>query len=168
MPWGAFTLALVVVYVLQTAAVRLLDLPAVDLLLAFALFCGLAAGTHDARLAGWLVGFAQDLGSGGPLGPHAVALGVTCWILTALRAAVNLHLWWARLLGAFFAALAGQLLLLVHERWWQGLNEGSVWTAALMLFAYSFVAALLAAGLTQLPIFLAWDRRRRHYPRARW
>ncbi|MGE0481018.1 MAG: rod shape-determining protein MreD [Phycisphaerae bacterium] len=168
MPWGAFTLVLVVVYVLQTAAVRLLELPAVDLLLAFALFCGLAAGTHDARLAGWIVGFAQDLGSGGPLGPHAVALGLACWILTALRAAVNLHLWWARLAGAFVAALAAQTLLLIHERWWQGLNDGSAFGAVLTLVAYSLIAALVAAGLTQLPIFLAWDRRRRHYPRARW
>jgi len=159
MPWGLFGVALIVALVLQTSVLPFSGLREVDLLLVLALVCGLAAPTIDARLAGCLVGFAQDIDTAGPLGWHALLLGLTATLLTVLRDWVNLHLWWARWLIAFTAALPGQIVVEVHLRFGRGEYLRGVWGAV----ATATVAALLAALLTGLP---AWLRRRQQRRRT--
>lgn len=168
MPWGAFWIVLLVTFVLQSALIRVLGLESLDLLLAFALFCGLTGTLHDARLAGWLIGLAQDMGSGGPVGVHAVGLGLSGLLLTSLRQFANMQVWWARLIVALLAALPGQFFVALHERYWQQAIAGSWWSMLTSVVFISTLAALVAGLLTQLPLFLGWDRRRRHYPRPRW
>ena len=68
MPWGLFSLALVLVLVLQTSVLPFCAPPAVDLLLALALVCGLTAPAVDARLAACLEG----PGAGVPAGCECV------------------------------------------------------------------------------------------------
>lgn len=156
MPWGLFVLALVVTLVLQTSVLPFCTPPELDLMLALALVCGLAAPPVDARLAGCLVGFAQDIDTAGPFGLHALALGMTITLLTVLREWVNRYLWWARWVIAFVAALPAQIALHLYlhsgrAEWLRGL-----WEAV----ATATVAALLAALLTGLP---TWVRRRRRW-----
>jgi len=162
MAWGLFALTLLVVYVLQTAVVGLFDLPWVDLFLVLALAYGLTVPLHDARIGAWIIGFVQDLGAADALGIHAFALGLTGLLVTALRAMVNLNLWWVRLLVAFLAAWAGVMLYRLHlhfwanapfESWW-ALLASSAWTA--------FVAALAAAIITAYPRIITGRRRRVH------
>lgn len=167
MPWGALSILIVITLVLQTSVVRLLGLESVDLFLALALFLGLTAAVYDARLAAWGIGFVQDLASGGPIGLHAFALGATVWLLTALRGVVNLQAWWARWLVGALSAFPLQIFLVAYMYYTLGTRFALFWT----IFSISItalLAALLATLLTQLPLFLEWDRRRRRYHRARW
>ncbi len=167
MPWGLFTLALLIVYLVQTTLLRLLGVEPLDLFLALALVCGLTAPAPEARLAGWLTGLAQDIGSDHPIGLQALALGLAVLTLTYLRELVNQHLWWARWLIAFLAALVAQLLVRLDLRFvqhgqlsWAQIAGGSLLTALL--------ASLLAALLVGLPASVGRrDRRRRALP-PRW
>ena len=166
MPWGYFTLALVFTYVVQTAALARFAPQWLDLLLVFGLVCGLVAPLHEARLAGWIVGFAQDIRAEAPspIGLHALALGLAVLALTHLREMVNREVWWVRWVIAFVAALPAELLVLWHARvfqhanlsWWQIIGA-AVLTAA--------VAGWLAAVVVGLPSVLG--RRRRHSA-SRW
>ncbi|MBL8879225.1 MAG: hypothetical protein JNG88_08905 [Phycisphaerales bacterium] len=167
MPWGAFSIIAVITLVLQTTVVRLLGIEGVDLFLALALFLGLTASTSDARLAAWCAGFVQDLAGGGPIGLHALALGTSVWLLTTLRDVVNLQVWWARWVVGALGALPAQVLVVAYLHYGLGTRLSVVWTA-LSIVVTSLLAGLLATLLTQLPIFLEWDRRRRRYHRARW
>jgi len=161
MPWGLFSLALVLVLVLQTSVLPFCVPPAVDLLLALALVCGLTAPAVDARLAACLVGFAQDLDTAGPFGLHALLLGLAVTALTHLREWVNRHLWWARWLVGFVAALPAQFVLELHLRYGHGEWGRMLLDAALT----SLVAALLAALVTALPTLLRRRGRLRFAPR---
>lgn len=167
MPWGALSILVVITLVLQTSVVRLLGVESVDLFLALAIFLGLTAAMYDARLAAWGVGFVQDLASGGPIGLHALALGGAVWLLTMLRGVVNLQLWWARWFVGVLAALPAQIFLAAYMHYALGARLSPFWTVLSVLIT-SLLAALLATLLTQLPLFLEWDRRRRRYHRARW
>jgi len=163
MSWGLFTLALLSVYVVQTAGLSHLAPPWLDLLLAMALVCGLAAPAQEARLAGWIVGLAQDFraDSPSPIGLHALALGLAILALTHLRPFVNRELWWVRWLISFAVAFPAQFLVQFHFRFWQhaSLSWGQILTGALVPAA---VASLLAALLLAVPRALG-RRRRRHY-----
>lgn len=165
MAWGLFALALALTYVLQTAVLPAWAPPQLDLLLTLALVCGLAAAPPDARLAGWITGLAQDIGTSGPLGLHALALGLAVVVLGHLRETVNRELWWVRSLVAFAVAWPAQLIILLHARFlqdaalsWPTLLGQSLLTAA--------VAALLAGLLVGLPGL--WRRRQRRYTLSRW
>jgi rod shape-determining protein MreD len=160
--------------VLQTAFVSYIWPPehfiTLDLFLTLALLCALVAPVHDARLAAWIVGFAEDLSPrGGALGVYALALGLLALIVTALRRSVNQGRWWTRLTVAFLAAFPAQALVWLHyalqDRLTRGLAMDLAWaggwgTALLRAALTAFVAALLAAIITQLPWLL--DRTRRH------
>lgn len=164
MPWGLFTLVLILAYVLQTTAVPTWALPVVDLLLALALVCGLAGSPPDARLAGWVTGLAQDIGSSGPLGLHALALGLAVMALGRLREMVNRELWWVRALIAFVVAWPAQLLIFLHARFMQ--DAALSWPALLsQSLLTAVVAALLAALLVGAPGL--WRRRQRHHTFSR-
>lgn len=167
MPWGALSILAVITLILQTSVVRLLGIDGVDLFLALALFVGLTAATPDARLAAWCVGFVQDLASGGPLGLNALALGAAVWLLTILRGVVNLQAWWARWAVGALAALPAQIVVIAYLHYGLGTRLSLLWTLLSVLIT-SLLAALVATLLTQLPLFLEWDRRRRRYHRARW
>lgn len=174
MPWNAYVLVLAIAFLLQTAVVRLLGFESIDLLFALALFGALTAPLHDARLAAFWAGMAEDLGSGGlggaggPIGAGAFAFGVSGLIVTWLREIANVQIWWVRLVVAFLGALPGQILLAIYGRVWLELHPGSIWLTIVYVLVLSFVSALMAAGLTSLPLFLGWDRRRRRSTRPRW
>lgn len=164
MPWGLLALVLILTYVLQTAVVPAWALPALDLLLTLALVCGLVVSPPDARLAGWITGLAQDIGSSGPLGLHALALGLAVMGLGRLREMVNRELWWVRALIAFVVAWPAQLLVLLHARFMQ--DAALSWPALLgQSLLTAVVAALLAALLVGVPGL--WRRRQRHYTFSR-
>jgi rod shape-determining protein MreD len=153
MSWIGFLALLVVSLLLQTTLGRLfgLSLVHVDLMLVLALVYALIAPVNAARLACLFCGLAIDLMTEGPFGIHAFAFGLTGLVLTKLRDTVNRQLWWVRLLIGFVAALAGQLLILLHLRFVQAGHLGS-WRGELTLAVLlSAEAALFAALLTQLP-----------------
>ncbi|MBK8914607.1 MAG: hypothetical protein IPM64_08435 [Phycisphaerales bacterium] len=174
MPWRAFFSVLLIVFVLQTAAARQLGIESLDLLLAYALFCALALPTGEARVAAMIVGLAQDLGSGGfagsaaPIGASAFCFGVSGLLVTWLRERLNTQIGWVRLLVAFLAAVPGQLLLAGYTHWWLSAWRMPAGQTFLHVTTVSMLAALLAVGLTNLPLFLKWDRRRRGRARPRW
>lgn len=151
MPWVKFSLALLATFLLQTTLVRVMRIEYVDLLLVMALLCGLLAPLRDARIAAWIVGFTQDLGSLGALGIHALALGFTGLILTTLRELVNLKVWWVRLLICLAAALPGQFVYTLHFGL-QAETGGAAWTAALASSLWiSLIASISAAAITGIP-----------------
>lgn len=161
MPWGWFSIALLVTYVLQTAAVPYVGVTALDLLLVLALLCGLVAPAQEARLAAWITGFVQDIGTapGSPLGLHALAFGLAVLGLTYLREWVNRHVWWVRWLIAFLVAWPTQFLVHLHTRFLQGADLP--WSRMVLeALVTALLAALLAALLVALPTALG--RRRRH------
>jgi rod shape-determining protein MreD len=163
MPWSVFAAALLAAFVLQTTVIRLLGVSSLDLLCVLALLCGLLAPTADARIAGWIIGLVQDLGSAQGLGPHAFALGLTAWLLTRLRAWLSVRPVGVRLLACLLAAWPGQFLLLLHAHTLRAggpLELGSWMLSATMTATWSAVAAVL---LTTLP-WLAIRKRRRSRP----
>lgn len=156
MAWGWFTLALVLTFLLQTTVAPFCLPDWLDLMVVLALVVGLTAPAGDARLAGWLVGFSQDLDSGGPLGLHALLLGLAVLGLTHLRELINLHLWWGRWLIALLVTLPLQLLLQLHLR----LPGGDWVRIGVEALSSAAVAALLAALLVGVPGLLGRRRRR--------
>ncbi|MFH1747563.1 MAG: rod shape-determining protein MreD [Planctomycetota bacterium] len=172
MNWMGLLAALVVTVLLQTTVCRLEDIPLidVDLMLVLALLYGLLAPVNDARIAAWLIGLTCDLTTDGPVGVHALALGLTGLFITQMREVVNQRIWWARALIAFLAALPGQLLIPLHLRYMQnaGANVGSLWAIIISAILISLTAALLLALLTRMPLLsprrhgvhhLSWGRR---------
>ncbi len=168
MRWGLFAVALLVTFIVQTTVLRSLGGSPCDLLLTLALVSGLIAPPREARLAAWLTGLAQDMGTGGfrsPLGLYALSLGLAGWLLTHLREQVNRHLWWARWVIAFAAAVPSQILVRVHLRflqgevlsWWQIIGQALVSSAA---------AGLLAAIVAGVPA--AYRRYRQRRTALRW
>jgi rod shape-determining protein MreD len=164
MPWGLYTVALLLVYLAQSAVLPHFAPQWLDLFLAFALVCGLTAPVADARLAAWIAGLAQDIGGDGPLGIHALALGLAAWLLTCVRELANRELWWVRWLAGFITAAPAQLVLQVHARYYQG--AAISWPGMIGYSLLSALAAsLLAAAVVRLPTLL---RRRRAYSAGRW
>ena len=85
MRWGAFTIVLLAVCIVQPGFPGALSIPLlgrVDLFLTLALLCGFLAPQREALLGGWIVGLAMDLCGSGALGAHAVEV-----ILAAYRSA---------------------------------------------------------------------------------
>ncbi|MBW7904249.1 MAG: rod shape-determining protein MreD [Phycisphaerae bacterium] len=146
MRWLVFGLTLIGVLVIQTSVLPVLALDGLDLFLVLAIVWSLSAPVHDARLAAWTAGLAQDLASSGPLGVFAFALGLAGLIVTILRSAVNVYAWWGRLLVAFIAAWPAALIAAAHARYWEGRGSEPLW----MLPGNAAGAALLAALLTTL------------------
>jgi rod shape-determining protein MreD len=144
MPWWWFAIALVVTHVLQ-GAVLPHTWEVFDLYLVLAIVCGLAAPTYDARIAAWIVGLAQDLGSRGPLGLHAFVLGLTGLLLTQLRERTFRQPWWVRWLLGSLASFPGQVLLILHLRFYDYARIPSWWGALGGALSTAVVNALLAA-----------------------
>lgn len=159
MPWAIFAVALLSALLLQTTLLPALGLhDDVDLPLVVAMLCGLLAPTPDARIAGWIAGACQDLSGGAGLGPHAVALGLTVWLLTLLREWAPVRPLMTRTVAVFVASLPGQLLALTHLYWWRGSGDASFWHLfgiALWIVLWSSIVAIL---ITSLP-WLAHRRR---------
>lgn len=155
MQWGWLVLAIVIVLVVQTSVAGLSGLPWLNLLFAMALVIGLVAPAPDARLAGWLIGFASDLQSAGPVGLNAFAFGLAVAGLTYLRELVIRHHWWARWLIGLLVALPVQLILQIYLN---AGKDGYFWRTAGEALATSLFASLLAAIIVGLPS-LAGSRR---------
>lgn len=166
MRWPRFFIVLLLVYLAQTALLPHLAPPWLDLLLVMALVYGLAAAAPDARLAGWLVGFAKDLDTDAPLGLHALMLGLCVLALTFLREMVNLQLWWVRWIVAFLVAFPAELL--VRGYLWFG--GGAENLSLMQILAWSLTTALVASFLATLVLALpaALRRRRRRAAARRW
>jgi rod shape-determining protein MreD len=158
MSWGLFAVVLLIVYVLQTAVLPHVAPAWLDLLLALALLCGLTAPAADARLAGWVVGLAQDVGGDGALGIHALGVGLSVLLLTRLREVVNRELWWVRWLAGLVVSWPALLLVQLHDRYLQGaaLSWPQMLGHALLT---AMIASLVAALVLRLPRAL---RRRPH------
>jgi cell shape-determining protein MreD len=161
MAWGGFAIALLLVYLLQTGVAAPLAVPYFDAFLVLALLCGLLAPTHDARIAAWIVGLTQDLGSADALGIHAFTLGLSGLLLTHLRGIGNVGVWWVRGLAAFLAAWPGQIIYLLHLHYWAGPGSATLWNLIVDATLTSLVAAALAMLIHGLPWVLR--RRRRRY-----
>lgn len=160
MAWFPYVLVLLVAYVLQTSLVRILDLPLVDLCLTLALVVSFVAPMVDARLAAWLAGLVEGLGSSGALGAYALAFGLAGLILTALRGVININAWFGRVVAAVLAAWPAQLLIDLHVRFWVGPGDRTIWEDIWHAFWVAVVAALLSATITGLPALVAARRRR--------
>ncbi len=164
MTWTRFGLALLAVYVVQTVIVPLLPLGPLDLFTVLVLLVGMLAPTPEARLAAWITGLAQDIGSVDPLGLHAFCQGLTGWVLSRLRERFNVEVWWPRGVGGFLAALVGHFAYHLFGAVW--MNDASLgWLAmtAQAGFAALFASALMVA-LTSTPR-LSVRRFRRHRAR---
>jgi len=159
MAWGGFTIALLLVYLVQTGVAGLLGVPYFDAFLVLALLCGFLAPTHDARIAAWIVGLAQDLGSADVLGIHAFTLGLTVLLLTRLREIANINRWWVRGVAGLLAAWPGQAIYLLHLHYWAGPGNTSFWSLILVATLTTLLAAAFAALINSLPW---WARRRRY------
>lgn len=158
MPWGAFAIALVLTYLVQTGVLALFGFRHFDAFLVLALLCGLRAPTYDARIAAWIVGLGQDLGSVDTLGIHAFTLGLTGLLLTYLRRVLNVSVWWVRALAALLAAWPGQVIYQMHLHYY-GPAHADVSLGSLLLSAT--LTALVAAVLAMLIDTLPWVMRRR-------
>lgn len=161
MAWGWFALATAAVLLVQTTILPLFPLKWVDLLLALALVCGLAAPSMDARLAAWMVGFAQDLASAGPMGLNALVFGLAVSAMTYLREIVFRQRWPARLLVAMAAALPAQLIVLT----WLHARQGEWLSILLQASTTALAASAVAAVVVGLPGALGRGRRGRY---SRW
>lgn len=162
MNWGWMILVVVIALLIQTAVLPSAEQRWLDLMLALALVVGLVGPTHDARLFGWVVGFAKDLQSADPIGLHAFVLGLAITALTYLRDMVIRQHWWARWLIGFLVAMTAELITNIflyayaaHGTWWQVLSE-SVGKAA----ASAAVASFIAAVVVGLPSLALSGRRR--------
>jgi len=165
MSWGLCALGLLLAYLVQSAVLSPFGPEWLDLLLVFALIVGLTAPVHEARLAGWITGLAQDVGTSGPLGLHAFALALAIIALTHLRELVNRELWWVRVVVSLIVAFPAQIVIQLHLRFWQG--AALTWPGMLMdALVAAAVGALLAGLLVGLPGLLR--RRPRRYRISRW
>ena len=153
MPWGVLAAAVLLVYLLQTAVIGLLGWSWIDLFLILALLAALLAPLHDARIAGWVIGFAQDLSSTDVIGIHAFTLGLACLLLTSMRGVLNLRVWWSRILVVFLCAWPAPLLYALHLRFWTGAESISASNIILGSAAQAMVAAATATALTAWPTF---------------
>ncbi len=164
MAWGGFAIALVLAYLVQVGVAAPLDVsPHFDAFLLVAVLCGLLAPTHDARIAAWITGLAQDLGSADALGIHAFTLGLTGLLLTWLREVGNVGVWWVRGLAVFLAAWFGQLIYLLHLHYWAGNAVASLWSLVVSATLTALVTAVLATAINAVPRLLQRRRRRRRW-----
>jgi rod shape-determining protein MreD len=147
MNWIGLIAALLVAVLIQTTICPLADLPVVDvdLLLVLALVYGLVAPAQDARLAAFIIGFAVDLTTESALGLRAFGFGLTGLLITQLREITNQRIWWTRLLAGLLAAAPGQLLIVLHLRYIQGIELGNWWSLVFHAIVVAATAALLAA-----------------------
>lgn len=149
--WWTFAFVLLAVHLLQTTLFAFVGGGLIDLYLSLALVCGLVMPVHDARLAAVMTGFAQDLGSIGPLGTNAFALGLTGLVATLLRPHFNWFAWYSRALVTLLSALPGLIVQRLHAAWIQSAPGAGVWTEILQVLATAFIAAGIAVAITQLP-----------------
>jgi len=156
---GRFVLFLLLTYLAQVAALEGLHLRWLDLFLVLALTYALVSPPNEGRVAAWIIGLAQDLGSLDTLGIHAFTLGLTGWLVTHAREVFNAGVWWARLIALFACAWPGQMLYLMHVYYWGG--HGGIGPLGLIIHAATLALTAAAATtlLTATPWFLIQRRR---------
>ena len=93
-------------------------------------------------------------------------LGLMVLLLTTLREHVNREVWWVRWLVGVAAVFPLQLLVRLHERFWQdaALSWPRMFTES---FATAAITGLLAAVVLAVPAVLG-TRNRRFTPYRRW
>ena len=160
MPWGGLALAVVLAYLVQASVAWLLGPSRFDPFLVLTLGVALLRPTHDARISGWLIGLAQDLGSANPLGVHAFTLGLTALFVTQLRRGLNANVWWSRGLILLASAWVAQVVLRVFLRLRLG-NEEPVFSLLWQASVVACIATGLVMAFLTLPWVAAWRRRMR-------
>lgn len=172
MRWGTFGAALLLVLVAQKTLLWNWGLASgqplsINLFLALALLLALNAPAADARVACWVCGFVQDLGSlPEPVGIHSFTLGLTGLLLVGLResgAGRTLPIRWTAALGS---AWAGQFVYLLHLQLWLAQGSGTAWTLLSGSFSIAFWSTLIALAGAAAPAII-W-RRRGARPARRW
>lgn len=153
MPWGVFAGAVLLVYLAQTAVIGVLGWSWIDLFLSMTLMVGLLSPMHEARIASWLIGLAQDFGSTDTFGIHAFTLGLVGLLLTAVRGTLNLRPWPGRLVFAFLCGWAGPLLYALHLRFWSGAESIGFFDIVVVSAGQALIAAAAATLLTSWPVF---------------
>lgn len=161
MQWGALCLAIVATYVLQAGMLWMFGLTWFDPFLLLTLLLGLLTAAPQARLAGWVVGLAQDLGSQDVLGIHAFTLGLTALLATQLRRVFNVNVWWARVVVLLLAAWPPQVLYLLHLNYWVSQRTLSLGVIVERAAWLSVATAAVTMFVLTLPWVVAWRRRRR-------
>lgn len=156
MRWGAFFVTLLVTLIVQRSLVWVLGggFAAIDLFLTLAVLCGLCAPTHDARIACWLIGLVQDLGTDpAALGANALALGLFAVFITVLRDWVQTRDWWMRWAISFVTAWPSQIAVATYERAWIGHGINSLGSLLLWTAVASSIASALAVFVAAQPWF---------------
>lgn len=149
MRWGALALILLATLIAQKSVVWIAGATVVDLFLALALLCGLCGPTLDARIAGWVIGLTQDLGSSADaIGSNALALGACVLVLTWVRDAAQTRVWWGRLAAAFVAAWPAQVFVALYDAYWLGHGGASL----LGLVGRAALVSAIAAGIAVMLI----------------
>jgi cell shape-determining protein MreD len=96
-----------------------------EIVLAFAAACGVAAGPEKGAYAGFVLGLMFDLGTGALLGQHGLAFGIGAYVAGFVTlVAVDPH-WWLSMTFVVLGGAAGELTIpivqtFVRNGGWQG------------------------------------------------
>lgn len=141
--WVGLGVGVVAALLAQTCVAWLIPAPWLDLFLAFALAVSLLGAPADARIAGWLIGLAQDLTSLDAFGIHALVLGIAALLVTQLREWWPVDLLAGRFLLLVACGLTSQIVYVAHAWFWSARPGETL--AELVVSA--LLAALAAAAL---------------------
>lgn len=158
MPWLWFSAALLVVSILQST-VMVHAWSTIDLYIILTIVWALSAPTYDARVAGWIIGLVQDLGTVSPLGLHAFALGLTALAVTILRENIFRQTLYTRSVVGAVGALPGVLLVPIHLWFVHNLPTDGFWRTVVYVVLTPVFSAVIAAAILELPNWTGRSRR---------
>lgn len=154
MRWGAFAAALLFTLLLQKTVLWVFHASAIDLFLTLAVLCALCAPAYDARIACWLIGLVQDLGTDpAALGSNALALGICGLMITILRDWVQTRDWRVRLAISLLCAWPAQIAVVLYDRFWIGHGTSSLVNLVGWAALSSLIASALAVFVAAQPWF---------------
>lgn len=148
MRWVAFALLVYLVTVLQSSVVPYFAVHTIrpDLMVILAVHYALAARTHDAVIACWIIGLAIDLTSlsypgHANVGVHALSLGMIGWLIVKLRDLTFRESVVTQLLFTFAAKFALSILVGVHMLYVLGERDrfGEILTTAAYAAVYTAI-----------------------------
>lgn len=173
MRWGAFSAALLAVFVVDTTIVKTFSggiLGSIDFFLIMALFYGFCAPAREAPLAGWLIGLTQDMTSLDALGVHATGLGLMVLGLTVVRDWANSDAWWVQAPLGFLVACGGGLVVAIlssaNLRFWERVSPSlarGTWEGV----KTAVMGAVVVTACLQVP-WIVLRRKGAHGYRRRW
>lgn len=150
--WAEFASGVVAALLAQTCVAWFAPAPWLDFFLVLALVLGFRGAAADARIAGWLVGLVQDLGSRDPLGIHALSLGLAVYLLTRLREFSPVEPFAGRFVLMLLSALSAQIVYVAHAWFWSTRPGETLAELVFGAIASALAAALLSAWFTSASI----------------